>query len=117
MAEFMLLLHESTTAVPEMSPEEMQAIIGKYQAWNDSLEAAGKLVGSAKLADEGGKVLSGSNAEPRVIDGPYSETKEIVGGYFTVRAADYDEAVEIARECPHLDFGGRIEIRRIDELE
>ncbi|MDY7094053.1 MAG: YciI family protein [Acidobacteriota bacterium] len=117
MAEFMLLLHESTTAASEMSPEEIQAIIAKYQAWNDSLAEAGKLVGGAKLADEGGKILTGSNAAPRVIDGPYSETKEIVGGYFTVRAADYDEAVEIARGCPHLDFGGRIEIRRIDELD
>ena len=46
----------------------------------------------------------------------YSETKEIVGGYFQIRAASYEEAVEIAEGCPHLEFGGSIEIREIDAV-
>jgi hypothetical protein len=51
-----------------------------------------------------------------VTDGPYTESKEIVGGFFTVVAADYDEACTIAADCPHLKYGGRIEVRMIHEL-
>jgi hypothetical protein len=48
-----------------------------------------------------------------VIDGPYPETKEIIGGYFLIEAASYDEAVEIALSCPHVDLG-RIEVREVE---
>jgi hypothetical protein len=51
-----------------------------------------------------------------VTDGPYSESQEILGGFFMIEAADYDEAVEIARTCPHLGKGKRIEVRQVDEV-
>ena len=51
-----------------------------------------------------------------VTDGPYSETKELVGGYYVIEAADYAEAIEIAKTSPHLRFGGRIEVREIHNL-
>jgi hypothetical protein len=51
-----------------------------------------------------------------VLDGPFSETKEIIGGYFAIQAEDYDEAVSLAGECPHLDYGGLIELREVDVL-
>ena len=51
-----------------------------------------------------------------MLDGPYSETKEVIGGYFAVRAADYDEAVKICEDCPHLEYAGTIEIREIDDI-
>ena len=50
-----------------------------------------------------------------MIDGPFPETKEIIGGYFVIEAVDYDEAVELAKSCPHIDFG-RIEIRQVDVM-
>ncbi len=116
MPDFMLLLYESPTDFAEISPEEMQAIIGKYSAWRESLAESGHLVGGQKLRDGDGRVLSNSGAdgEVRVLDGPYSETKEVIGGYFAIRAEDYDEAVRISRDCPHLAFGGTIEIREIE---
>jgi len=52
----------------------------------------------------------------RVTDGPYSETKEILGGYFTVTADNYEAAVKRAGECPHLEFGGTIEVREVDVI-
>jgi hypothetical protein len=52
----------------------------------------------------------------RVVDGPYSEAKEVLGGYFLVEAADYDAAVELSRDCPHLRYGRRIELRQVDEI-
>ena len=51
-----------------------------------------------------------------MVDGPYTEAKEIVGGYFLIEAVDYDEAVQICRSCPHLKYGGRIELREIDAI-
>jgi len=46
------------------------------------------------------------------MDGPYTETKEIVGGYFLIEADSYDHAIELSRDCPHFDFGS-IEIREL----
>lgn len=116
MADYLLLLYDNALDFSEMSPEEMQKIIERYKAWGDSLEAAGKLIGSNKLVDEEGRVLRPDQGKVRVIDGPYSESKEVIGGYFAIRAADYEEAVEISRSCPHLEYEGTIEIREIAAL-
>ena len=60
--------------------------------------------------------LRRQDGELRVLDGPFSETKEIIGGYFAIQAEDYDEAVRLAEGCPHLDYGGLIELRQVDAL-
>jgi hypothetical protein len=116
MARFMLLLHEHPADFTNVRMEEIQAIIEEYTAWSDQIAAAGRLVGSHKLKDEGGRHLKLHNDQLRVVDGPYAEAKEIMGGYFIVSAADYDEAVEVSKNCPHLNYGGWIELRQIDEL-
>jgi hypothetical protein len=51
------------------------------------------------------------------VDGPFAEAKEVIGGYFVIQAADYAEAVRLSTECPHLRYGGRIELREIHQLE
>ena len=59
----------------------------------------------------------GSNGgQVRVTDGPYSETKEVLGGYYIVAAESYDRAVDLARDCPHFEYGGTIEVREIDTM-
>ncbi len=50
-----------------------------------------------------------------VVDGPYSETKEIIGGYYLIEARDYDDAVATVRDCPLLGYGN-FEVRQIDEM-
>lgn len=117
MAQFMLLLHETPGTFAQLSPEEMQEIIEKYSAWGAKIAAAGKMRGGAKLRDEGGKHVSKPKGKDTlsVVDGPYVETKEVIGGYFTVEAADYAEAAELVADCPHLDWG-RIVIREIDPM-
>ena len=115
MPSYILLLKEDPNAFVEMSPEQMQAIIQRYKDWRDGLERDGRLVGSNKLTEEGGRLMSrAGNGDVRVTDGPYSETKEIIAGYFAYTADSYEHAVEIARDCPHLDFG-EIHVREIDE--
>ncbi|MEP7272685.1 MAG: YciI family protein [Acidobacteriota bacterium] len=116
MSKFLLLLHESPADYSNVSAEEIQFVIGEYTAWRNKLVTEGRFAGGEKLKDEGGRHLSTVNNQVRVVDGPYAEAKEIMGGYFIIEAADYDEAVSISRECPHLKFGGRIELREIDAL-
>jgi len=112
----MLLLHEQPADFTQFSPEQIEAVIGEYVAWRHKVAGDGKLVGGEKLKDEGGKHLSGSNGDIRVTDGPFSEAKEVIGGFFTINADGYDEAVEISKGCPHLKYGGRIELREIEAV-
>ena len=69
------------------------------------------LRGGYKLEDGTGRQMVGRT----VTDGPFPETKEVVGGVFVIAAANYDDAVALASTCPHLDFG-RIELRRVDPV-
>jgi hypothetical protein len=117
MPNYMLLLRDNPESFAGVSPEEMQAIIAKYSAWRRQLAESGRLVGGEKLKDGEGRVMrKNGDGTARVIDGPFSETKEVIGGFFAVSAADYDEIVEISRGCPHLEYG-TIEIREVDQTE
>jgi hypothetical protein len=120
MPDFMLLLHERPEMFADISPDRMQQVIAKYVAWRSKLTGEDKLAGGHKLRFDSGRVLepgdgsTGRAAGVTVRDGPYTETKDVIGGYFIIRAADYEEAVALSRDCPHLLFGGRIEVREIE---
>jgi hypothetical protein len=116
MPKYMMILHDSTTALAAFSPEEIQRIVQRYQKWSGKVAAAGKLAGGEKLRDEGGRHLTAAGGKLVVRDGPYAEVKEIIGGYFIIEAADYDEAVRLSSDCPHLALGGRIELREVEAL-
>jgi hypothetical protein len=115
MSQYLLLLYDNPANWKNFSPEDMQKAIEKYMAWRAKLQNQGILRGGQKLADDVGKVLRGSNPAVRVTDGPYSETKEVLGGYFLLEAPDYAAAVKASRDCPHLAYGGTIEVRQVDE--
>jgi hypothetical protein len=55
-------------------------------------------------------------SQVRVTDGPYSETKEVLGGYFLIEAPNYNAAVDRARDCPSFEYGGTIEVREVDVM-
>lgn len=114
MPQFLLLLRDDPNDFRELSPADMQRIIERYQAWSESMAASGRVVASNKLADEGGKLLRGSGGRLVVKDGPFAETKEVVSGYWVVRARDYAEALELVKSHPHLATNGSIEVREID---
>ena len=113
MAQFLLLLYSDPAPWVSMSDAEKQKWFGKYMAWGNEARQAGVLVGSNKLVDDAGKVMRGQSS---VTDGPYSETKEVLGGYYMIQAPNYDEAVRRARNHPHLEHGGTIEVRQIEKL-
>lgn len=115
MAKYLLLLRGDGHGLDNLSPEEIQQLVGRYMTWSENLRKSGKYVASDKLRDHQGKVLRRENSKVVVMDGPYTETKEILGGYFAVQADSYDEVIELTRDCPHFDFGS-IEIREIEDM-
>lgn len=118
MPQYMLISQDSME-IPEgfeITPEIIQGIIQKYSDWADSLQKSGHLVGLNKLREDPGKHIVGVGENRVVTDGPYAETKEIIGGYWIINAADYDEAVKLASGCPSLEFGSRVEVRQVEDL-
>jgi hypothetical protein len=116
METYLLLLHEDESQRTGFSRDRMTAMIKEYGEWAAKLRAEGRLVSGEKLADDRGKVLRDKQGKVTVTDGPYAESKEIVGGFFIIAAKDYDEACSIARGCPHLKYYGRVEVRQIDKM-
>jgi hypothetical protein len=112
----MLLLHVGLERPALSSPDEFAAMTKAYMAWADKVRAEGRLKGGQKLAEDAGKIMRGQSGRVTITDGPYAEAKEIVGGFFIVSAKDYKEACEVAEGSPHLRYGGRIEVREIQEM-
>ncbi len=106
---YLILLRQPMGGVPP--PEELAKIMAQFSQWIDGLDQRGMLQGTNGL-DVTGKVLRGPNGT-KVTDGPYAETKEIVGGYALVTAKSLDEALEAARGCPGLNYGMTVEVRPV----
>jgi hypothetical protein len=109
MPHFMLLLYDNPANWQKLGPEDMQKAIEKYMAWTKKPFT----VDSKRLGEDAGRVVRAQGGKPRATDGPYSETKEVLGGYYTIDAADYDEAVSRAMTHPHVEYGGTIEVRKL----
>jgi hypothetical protein len=97
---YLLLLYDATAS----TPQEEAARVSEYGAWARRLGAAGHLKAGEKLKDEA--VVLGPSA-PEAEDGR-------LGGYFILAAASLEQALEIARDCPHLRHGGRVVVRAVD---
>ncbi len=115
MAEFILLLHQAPVPPTGFGPAEMQAAILRYKTWADGVAAKGNLRGGHKLVNGTGRVMRGKGDALAVTDGPFAEAKEVLGGLFIINAESYEEAVQIASDCPHMDHG-TIEVRQIDKM-
>jgi hypothetical protein len=107
MAEFVFLFRGGETLG---SPEAMQAHMQKWVTWSKELTSKGQMKGGEPL-EKGGKVLRGKSKN--VTDGPYAETKDVVGGFMLITAPDLDHAVEISRGCPIFDTNGIVEVRPV----
>ncbi len=114
MEKFMLIFHGGALPEDQHSPDKMEAAMGKWMAWIDKLAKAGKYDSGEPLMP-GGKIISGTNKT--VTDGPFAEAKEIVGGYFIVNAADYDEVIQICNDYPDYEYGGKVQIRHVMKMD
>ena len=112
MSQFMLLLYDNEANRAEfgkLSPEQMQKALEGYMAWTKKPFT----VDSKRLGEDYGRVIRVKGGKPAVADGPYSESKEVLGGFYTIEAPNYEEAVKLALQHPHLEHGGTIEVRQL----
>jgi hypothetical protein len=116
MPNFLVIARDVPGERTELSPEEIQRVIERYHAWGMALAAQHRLVDVHKLRDGSGRVVRGAAGGMSVIDGPFAEGKEIVGGYWVIQADDLDDAVEALASHPHLQSKGALEIREIETL-
>ena len=111
-SSFMLIFRDTTPEKYEtLSPEERKRSLDRWNAWYDGIAATGQMDHGHPLKS-GGRVVSSRRGET-VFDGPFSEAKETIGGYFVITARDLDEATEIARKCPNLQYGMTVEVRPV----
>jgi hypothetical protein len=114
MQEFLLLFrNENNPDGGEPSPEQMQAAVKQWQAWIQGIAAKGIYSGTNRLQHEG-KTLYPENI---IKDGPFAEVKEVIGGYLIIKAESLVAAVEIAKACPNLVFGGNVEVRPVLKID
>ena len=108
MSQFMLLLHADPSGFRKLSPDEMQKALQKYMDWRNKPFT----LDGHRLSEDTGKLVRSENGKVRASDGPYSETKEVLGGFYLIEAANYDEAVKLAMTHPHAEYG-TIEVRQV----
>ncbi len=114
--EYMIMLYSDPSQRPDHAPgsPEFDEMMGEWIAFNQTLIDAGKYLGGASLAgvDTATVLNKAVDGTESITDGPYAETKEQIGGYYVVEAADLDEALDIARRVPLP--AGRFEVRPIE---
>jgi hypothetical protein len=102
----------------DLPAEKRDAIMQEYGQMVRSLKQSGKLLSGAKLDTvAAAATIRQRDGKPVVIDGPFAETKEQLGGYHVIECRDRDEAIALARRFPTLPIGGTIEVRPVLETE
>jgi hypothetical protein len=112
MEKFMLIFHGGMDR-SEASPETLQKQMGKWMAWIEKLNKEGKYLAGEPLVP-GGKLVTGKKT---VTDGPYTEGKEVVGGFFLIQANNIEEAIKICEDYPSFETGGTIQVRQVAKIE
>jgi hypothetical protein len=98
----------------KLSPQQQEAQMQKWFAWVEKLTKENRYLGGEPLLP-GGKTVTGP--KKIVTDGPFTESKEVIGGFFIVHAKDIDEAVKMANDYPDYELGGSIEVREVQKLD
>lgn len=108
MKDFMFLIRGPGDI--KLTPEQSQVQMQKWHNWVAELTAKGHFTGGAPLGKEG-KIMKGT--KPVVTDGPFTESKELLGGYLMMKAESMQEATELASGFPDFDKACSLEIREI----
>jgi hypothetical protein len=113
MARFLFVYRGGNDDYAKMTPDEIQQNMQKWGTWIREAMQQGWMVDPGDALTEEGRVV---NAKKVVMDGPFVESKECVGGYSIVKADTIDAAAELAKGCPGLLTGGKVEVRALAEL-
>ena len=111
--QYMLLIHSDEKAASAATPQETAEGMAAYRAYMTAVSEAGAWVGGERLHPSSNATLVRvKDGKTQVLNGPYAETKEQLGGYFIVEAPDLDAAISWAARCPGAQHG-TMEVRPI----
>ena len=114
MTQYMLSVYDPQDGT-ELAPEELQRLYAAVDAFNEEVKSAGKWVFGGGLAQaSSATVVDATAGEPVITDGPYVETKEVLGGFWIIEAADLDEALDLARRGSAA-CEGKVEVRPFED--
>lgn len=111
-----LLLFRGGLNFATATAEEIQQAMGKWGAWMAELRNKGIFNSAERLDRQTGAFIRGTSDKKQVTDGPYTEAKEVVGGFVSIKASDLQSAVEIAQGCPIFNYEGTVEVREVIKM-
>ncbi len=111
--QYLLMLHSEEAGWDRMTQEQQQQGYAAYMAYSEALKKAGVLLGSNRLRpSSSATTVRLENGKPKVLDGPYVDSKEQIGGYYLIDVADLDAALSWAARCPGAGHG-TVEVRPV----
>lgn len=111
--QFMIAISTDEKAQAKATVEQQKEMTAAYMAYNDELKKAGVMVhGDGLLPTSKGARISYKEGRRVVVDGPFSEAKEVLGGYYIINVASREEAIEWAGKCPGARHAG-VEVREV----
>jgi hypothetical protein len=111
--QYLMLIHIDEAALAAARQTDAQAVSAAYGAYTVAMRDAGVLRGGERLHPaSNGAIVRNKGGKTSVVNGPYSEAKEQLGGYYVIEAADLDAAIAWASRCPGTTMGA-IEVRPI----
>ncbi len=114
--KYMLLLNSDPVHAPDPDSQEAQDMMARWFSYSDELVAAGAMVsGEALLGADSATVVTVRNGERVVTDGPFIESKEVLGGYYVIDVVDLDAALDWAAKIPNVHIGS-VEVRPVMQL-
>ncbi len=115
--QYLLMVYVNEASWPKMSKAEQEQGMAAYGAYTEALNKAGVLKGSNRLqAVSTATTVRLANGKPQVLDGPYVDSKEQVGGYYLIDVPDLDSAISWASRCPGASHGV-VEVRPIWSMQ
>lgn len=111
--QYLLMLYSEEAGWSRLTEAQQTQAVAAYAAYTDALRQAGALKGSNRLQPSSAATrVQVANGKPQVMDGPYSESKEQLGGYYLIDVPDLDAAISWAARCPGSGHG-TVEVRPI----
>ncbi len=114
--QYLLMLYADESGWNRMSPVEQQQGYAAYMAYSEALKSAGVYVGSNRLRPVStATTVRATDGKSQVLDGPFVDSKEQLGGYYLIDAPDLDAAISWAARCPGAGHG-TVEVRPVWEM-
>jgi hypothetical protein len=115
--QYLLLINDDEAQWGTMPDDERNAVFAEYTQYTEDLQSRGILVGANQLQPSGtATVVHVEDGKTLTTDGPFAETKEVLGGYYLIDVDTLDEALEWAAKIPSARYG-HIEVRPIVQRE